>query len=149
MCVGFFFQSRSRHTRGALVTGVQPCALPSFGVIAETDGDFARAFFACQSAALVPAPLPLPAALGGRTQYLEHIHGMLASIGSRALLAPPTLIDWLDQTCADLSLCFGGTLAQLRALPTVEGTLPHVDTDALAYLQFSSDRTSTRLNSSH
>src|SRR3546814_13267536 len=97
MCVGFFFQSRSRHTRGALVTGVQPCALPSFGVIAETDGDFARAFFACQYAALVPAPLPLPAALGGRTQYLEHIHGMLASIGSRALLAPPTLIDWLDR----------------------------------------------------
>src|SRR3546814_13350064 len=39
------------------------------GVIAETDGDFARAFFACQYAALVPAPLPLPAALGGRTQY--------------------------------------------------------------------------------
>src|SRR3546814_15331682 len=66
---------------------------------------------------------------------------MLASIGSRALLAPPTLIDWLDQTCVDLSLCFGGTLAQLRALPTVEGTLPHVDTDALAYLQFSSGST--------
>ncbi|HEY9544636.1 MAG TPA: fatty acyl-AMP ligase [Solimonas sp.] len=128
--------SLARHL---LASGVKPG--DRVGVIAETDGDFARAFFACQYAALVPAPLPLPAALGGRTQYLEHIHGMLASIGSRALLAPPTLIDWLDQTCADLSLCFGGTLAQLRALPTVEGTLPHVDTDALAYLQFSSGST--------
>src|SRR3546814_17130625 len=27
-CVLFFFSSRRRHTRGALVTGVQTCALP-------------------------------------------------------------------------------------------------------------------------
>src|SRR3546814_18337271 len=28
MCVSFFFSSRRRHTRCALVTGVQTCALP-------------------------------------------------------------------------------------------------------------------------
>src|SRR3546814_3688717 len=28
MCFCFFFSSRRRHTRGALVTGVQTCALP-------------------------------------------------------------------------------------------------------------------------
>src|SRR3546814_5034021 len=28
MCIGFFFSSRRRHTRCALVTGVQTCALP-------------------------------------------------------------------------------------------------------------------------
>src|SRR3546814_13786269 len=31
MCVCFFFSSRRRHTRCALVTGVQTCALPIFG----------------------------------------------------------------------------------------------------------------------
>lgn len=128
--------SLARHL---LSCGVKPG--DRVGVIAETDGDFARAFFACQYAALVPAPLPLPAALGGRTQYIEHIHSMLASVSSSALLAPPNLIDWLDQTCADLSLRFCGTLEQLRALPAVDGQLPHVDTDALAYLQFSSGST--------
>src|SRR3546814_9411821 len=30
MCLGFFFSSRRRHTRCALVTGVQTCALPIF-----------------------------------------------------------------------------------------------------------------------
>src|SRR3546814_5575555 len=30
MYVCFFFSSRRRHTRGALVTGVQTCALPIF-----------------------------------------------------------------------------------------------------------------------
>src|SRR3546814_5857252 len=34
----FFFSSRRRHTRCALVTGVQTCALPIFGV---EDADFA------------------------------------------------------------------------------------------------------------
>src|SRR3546814_8001914 len=31
--IGFFFSSRSRHTRCALVTGVQTCALPIWGAI--------------------------------------------------------------------------------------------------------------------
>src|SRR3546814_18757930 len=30
MCVFFFFSSRRRHTRCALVTGVQTCALPIY-----------------------------------------------------------------------------------------------------------------------
>src|SRR3546814_20949395 len=35
MCCLFFFSSRRRHTRCALVTGVQTCALPIFGVAAS------------------------------------------------------------------------------------------------------------------
>src|SRR3546814_19035336 len=33
----FFFSSRRRHTRGALVTGVQTCALPIYPESPETD----------------------------------------------------------------------------------------------------------------
>src|SRR3546814_4226225 len=33
----FFFSSRRRHTRCALVTGVQTCALPISGLLADTD----------------------------------------------------------------------------------------------------------------
>src|SRR3546814_2612279 len=32
VCLFFFFSSRRRHTRCALVTGVQTCALPIFGL---------------------------------------------------------------------------------------------------------------------
>src|SRR3546814_10792012 len=49
-CVCFFFSSRRRHTRCALVTGVQTCALPIFhcfkyrglfrGLAAAADRDF-------------------------------------------------------------------------------------------------------------
>src|SRR3546814_8565635 len=39
----FFFSSRRRHTRGALVTGVQTCALPISPTVVPTDVDLHRA----------------------------------------------------------------------------------------------------------
>src|SRR3546814_2961156 len=33
VCCIFFFSSRRRHTRCALVTGVQTCALPIYGIL--------------------------------------------------------------------------------------------------------------------
>src|SRR3546814_15193355 len=41
MCVLFFFSSRRRHTRCALVTGVQTCALPIYRVSSDV-GDLVR-----------------------------------------------------------------------------------------------------------
>src|SRR3546814_2619428 len=74
----FFFSSRRRHTRCALVTGVQTCALPIYFVEAHhrrskgTQVDVGRA-------ALVPTPapnivinnVPVPGFDGAREQILE------------------------------------------------------------------------------
>src|SRR3546814_3166462 len=38
-CSHFFFSSRRRHTRCALVTGVQTCALPIFGALRHRRAD--------------------------------------------------------------------------------------------------------------
>src|SRR3546814_3256857 len=64
ICVAFFFfPSRRRHTRCALVTGVQTCALPiSPAGIAEARADVARRF-----PGLANAPL-----LGGRVCQYEN-----------------------------------------------------------------------------
>src|SRR3546814_4141188 len=54
--VGFFFSSRRRHTRCALVTGVQTCALP---ISAEGDDLFDRLRQAlCDLARVKPAKAP-------------------------------------------------------------------------------------------
>src|SRR3546814_6671232 len=44
-CCLFFFSSRRRHTRCALVTGVQTCALPIYPVDPERGTEIAAAFF--------------------------------------------------------------------------------------------------------
>lgn len=111
-------------------------------LIAETDGDFARAFFACQYAGLVPTALPLPAAFGGRAAYVDHIRRMIEIADAAAAIAPPALAEWLAEACEGLSLKAAGTLDIFKtetASPAV--ALPTVGPDDLCYLQFSSGST--------
>src|SRR3546814_6718967 len=67
----FFFSSRRRHTRCALVTGVQTCALPiSFPIVPPDIGD----------------PVPWlretrTAVIGTPDDAIEHIERMLAGSG--------------------------------------------------------------------
>src|SRR3546814_19800378 len=57
--VFFFFSSRRRHTRCALVTGVQTCALPIWPAVA---GDAGRGLFDPQAkASILPVPLHMQA----------------------------------------------------------------------------------------
>src|SRR3546814_8492523 len=68
MCIMCFFSSRRRHTRCALVTGVQTCALPISGeraYILEVDSTatFDSPFlkkFSVSAAVLVRQPITLP-----------------------------------------------------------------------------------------
>ena len=110
------------------------------GVVAETDGDFIRTFFACLYAGLVPAPLPLPAPFGGRQGYIEHIQRMLQSAGARAALGPPGLADWMQEAGAGLGLLVAGSIGDLADASAPAG-LPGADPDGLCYLQFSSGST--------
>ena len=109
-------------------------------LIADTDGDFARAFFACQYAGLVPTALPLPAAFGGREAYVSHIRHMLEIADVSAAIAPTALTEWLAQAADVLALKYVGTLAALPAT-TRTVALPVVGEEDFSYLQFSSGST--------
>ena len=120
-----------------LATGAAPG--DTVGLIAETDADFVRAFFACQYAGLAPAPLPLPAPLGGREAYIEQIARMLASARASILIGPASMAAWLPEIAAKAPLSFAGTLADLPE--TASGELPAIEPDRTCYLQFSSGST--------
>lgn len=109
-------------------------------LIADTDGDFARGFFACQYAGLVPTALPLPAAFGGCDAYIAHIRRMIEIASASAAFAPVALAEWLAEATVGLPLKVSGTLA---SLPAVERplSLPAVGREDFSYLQFSSGST--------
>ncbi|MET3525218.1 fatty acyl-AMP ligase [Phenylobacterium koreense] len=109
------------------------------GLVAETDGDFVRAFFACQYAGLLPAPLPLPTPLGGRAAYVEQIRRMLDAARAAALVGPAGLAEWVAEIAEGQGLTFAGTLADLPAEASAE--LPAIGPDDPCYLQFSSGST--------
>ncbi|CAN5398665.1 fatty acyl-AMP ligase [soil metagenome] len=120
-----------------LATGAKPGE--SVGLIADTDADFVRAFFACQYAGLVPAPLPLPAPLGGREAYVEQMARMLASAHAKLLIGPSGMKDWVAEIAAKAPLDFAGVLADLPE--SKNDALPEVLPANTCYLQFSSGST--------
>ncbi|QDH17720.1 fatty acyl-AMP ligase [Swingsia samuiensis] len=110
-------------------------------IIAESDGDFARIFFGCQYAGLVPAPLPLPVAFGGKENYVATLRGMIKSAQARAVIVPDVIQSWTDDIIKDLDLAFGGSPALLSEKPIIDIQLPDIKSDDLSYLQFSSGST--------
>jgi len=109
-------------------------------LIAETEGDFARAFFACQYAGLVPAPLPLPQGFGGREAYIEQIRAQVAACAPRAAIAHPDLLGYMATATEGMDLPFRGSVADLAALPAVSPAHTARAED-IAYIQFSSGST--------
>ncbi|GBR22798.1 fatty acyl-AMP ligase [Asaia spathodeae] len=110
-------------------------------IVAESDGDFARIFFGCQYAGLVPAPLPLPIAFGGREAYISTLRGMVSASGARAVVVPELIGSWTADIVAGLDLAFGGSPAELLALAPSDQPLPSIGAEDLSYLQFSSGST--------
>jgi len=110
-------------------------------LIAETDADFLRAFFACQYAGLVSVPMPLPVAFGGRAGYIEHIRSMLAVAGARAVLCPGPFLEMVREAAATCDLLAIGTFDAFDGVPDSGVDLPTIGQDSLSYLQFSSGST--------
>jgi fatty-acyl-CoA synthase len=122
-----------------LAAGLEPGE--RIALVAESDGDFVRLFFACQYAGLIPAPLPLPAAFGGRGNYIAHLRRMIQSAEASAAFGPAALCAWLDEAVAGLDLKIVGSLGALETVRPIGADLPERRPEGLAYLQFSSGST--------
>lgn len=109
------------------------------GLVADTDVDFVVAFFACQYARIIPAPLPLPAPLGGRDAYVEQIGRMLASASAAAVFGSETLLPWLRDAADTAGTRLAMSVADLPQATPVD--LPAPKPDDPSYVQFSSGST--------
>src|SRR3546814_14797839 len=80
VCAVFFFSSRRRHTRCALVTGVQTCALPILSD-ALNDGTADGAFDL--DVAALAAPLPRAYEFVDGSAYLPHVERVRRARGAQ------------------------------------------------------------------
>lgn len=125
--------------RRLLAAGFEPGE--RIALVAETSGDFVRAFFAAIYAGVVPVPMPLPAAFGGREGYVAHIRGMLGTARASGLFAPSSLVGWVAEAAEGLGLRAVGAFGVLDGFAEQRIDLPTVGGDDVAYLQFSSGST--------
>ncbi len=110
-------------------------------MIAETHPDFLRFFFACQYAGMVPVPLPIPLNLGGHKAYVSQIRAMLQNCEASLAVANEGYTGLLDEAAEGLDLAFSGIPAAYDALPQAKTELRPLESDELAYLQYTSGST--------
>ena len=111
------------------------------GLAAVSTPEFAIIFMACQYAGLVPAPLPLPVTLGGRSSYERQLQRMADTGDFHALFCPASMEPIMSSALNDQAIPVM-TFDQLHEL--AEGSeLRPFGPDDLCYIQYSSGSSSS------
>ncbi|MGE4343620.1 MAG: AMP-binding protein [Geoalkalibacter sp.] len=107
-----------------------------FALVAETEPDFVRFFFACQYAGLIPVPLPAAVHLGGRQAMVEKLRGLIAACGAEAAMATPSFAPFLAEAAAELRVKHVGEPGIFDDLPETDEPLHPLGPEETAYLQY-------------
>ena len=124
--------------RRLIARGIAPGA--RIAMLAETGPDFAAAFFGAIYAGIWPVPLPLPTSFGGKDAYIDQLAVQLASSDPLLLLYPQEL-ETMAEAAAEARGVRALSYEKLAEADAPDVDLPKADTDAIAYLQYSSGST--------
>jgi fatty-acyl-CoA synthase len=110
-------------------------------LVADTDPDFVRFFFACQYAGLTPVPLPAVLQLSGREEYINQLERLLSSCQAKLAMATDEFLPFLTEAAVRTDIMFFGNPQFFDNLPESEIPLQPKDKTELAYLQYTSGST--------
>ena len=111
------------------------------GITATTSVEFVILFMACQYAGLVPAPLPLPITLGGRSSYERQIQRMADTAEFHAIFTSDSMEAIMRSAMNDHTIPVL-TFNKVLNLPKGNKMRPHTAQD-MCYIQYSSGSSST------
>jgi len=110
-------------------------------LVANTHPDFVRFFFACQYAGFTPVPLPAKIQLSGRKEYIEQLERLLSICQAKLAMATEDFMPFLVEAATRLDIHFLGTPQAYDKFPESKVELQPLDTNELAYLQYTSGST--------
>ena len=110
-------------------------------IVAETDPDFMRFFFACQYAGRVPVALPAAIHIGGHKVFIENLGRLLETCRAEAAFAPDTYLPLLKEACRGRGVRYVGGPGDFDRLPPQREALVPTGPEELAYLQYTSGST--------
>src|SRR5580765_621797 len=85
-------------------------------IIAETDPNFHRVFFACQYAGLVPVPVSASTFMSGRDAYVAQLKALLRVSQASVAIAPSEFYPFLAEAAEDADIPHVGTLESFEQL---------------------------------
>jgi fatty-acyl-CoA synthase len=110
-------------------------------IVAETNPEFIRFFFACQYAGLVPVALPTSIKLGAHNVYVGQLHRLLEASSATLAVASEGYLRFMQEASNGLNLRMVATPEDFHALPPGKVNLPNIDPDDIAYIQYTSGST--------
>jgi fatty-acyl-CoA synthase len=110
-------------------------------LVAETDPEFIRFFYACQYAGLVPVALPASVKIGAHRAYVAQLQSLLQASDAAIGVASQGYLPFLREASAGLGMRMVDEPAAFHALPCKELPLPEVAPGDISYIQYTSGST--------
>jgi fatty-acyl-CoA synthase len=110
-------------------------------LVAKTDPEFVKFFYACQYAGLIPVALPASVKVGAHCGYVAQLQRLLEASDAAIAVSPEGYLNFLQEASEGLNLRMVATPEAFHALPAGTGSLPGIDPDDISYIQYTSGST--------
>ena len=110
-------------------------------LVAETNPDFVRFFFACQYAGLIPVALPASVKVGAHCAYVAQLQRLMEASDAAIGVASEGYLPFLQEASEGLSPRMVDTPEAFYALPAGDAELPQVNPEDISYIQYTSGST--------
>ena len=110
-------------------------------LVAETNPDFIRFFYACQYAGLIPVALPASVKVGAHCAYVEQLKRLLEASDAVIGVASEGYLPFLQEASAGLTLRMVDAPEAFHALSADEQPLHDAQADDISYIQYTSGST--------
>jgi fatty-acyl-CoA synthase len=110
-------------------------------LVAETNPDFIRFFYACQYAGLIPVALPASVKVGAHSTYVGQLKRLLEASDAAVGVASEGYLPFLQEASEDLSMRMVDMPDAFYALPSDEQPLHDAQPDDISYIQYTSGST--------
>ncbi len=119
--------------------GVEPGS--RVALVAETDPEFLKFFYACQYAGLIPVALPASIKVGAHLAYVAQLQRLLEASDAAIAVASEGYLSFLQEASEGLAMRMVDMPASFHALPRGEQALPRIMPGDISYIQYTSGST--------
>jgi fatty-acyl-CoA synthase len=110
-------------------------------LVAETNPDFIRFFYACQYAGLIPVALPASVKVGAHCAYVAQLQLLLEASDAAIGVASEGYLPFLEEASEGLDTRMVAAPEAFYALPASAQQLPQIVPEDISYIQYTSGST--------
>jgi len=110
-------------------------------LVAETNPDFIRFFYACQYAGLIPVALPASVKVGAHHAYVSQLQRLLQASDAAIGVASEGYLPFLQEASEGLTIRMVDAPEAFYALPASQQQLPQITPEDISYIQYTSGST--------